>query len=727
MSQEFESPHWYRVSGVRPRLAPELRAQRQTVRGTPWYVLFDPLNQRTQRLTPEAWQLVSRMDGSRTVAELWQGAVEALGEQAPPQDEVIQLLSQLHEADALVSDTVPDLDDLLRRRDRQRRQKWQRNLKNPMSLRFSLWDPDAFLNRTMRLVGWLFGRWGALLWLAVCLPSALLAMMNWDQISGNASDQLLSATSLLTMMAVYPGVKLLHELSHAYAARRYGAEVHDMGLMFLILMPVPYVDASGSAAFARKGERALVAAAGMLTELFLAAAALWVWLVVEPGMVRSLAFSVMVLGGLSTLLFNGNPLLRFDGYFVLGDLAEVPNMAQRSNQFWQYLIKRHAFGLDQARAPEMAEGERKWLFGYAPLSIVYRISITFGIAIFLGSEYLYIGLLLGVWGLLSQFVWPLLKGLRWLWAGPDLVGRRLRPAVVSGAFVSVMGALLLALPAPMSSYAQGVVWPAESAQLRATEPGFVRSVQLAPGGATRPGLLVAALDNDDLARDRITAEARAEQEFARWRAALAATREEGDPAQARVEAEIRASALRQAEYDLDQATRRQARLQVVAAREGVAVLPMAADLPGRWLKKGESIGHLKTGDAPTVRVVVSQDDIDKVRDAVRESQPVQVRLAGDLGTVYGARVVREVPAGDDTLPSQALALEHGGTVAVVPGEGNQPRALNRVFQFDLQLPPAAVTGLIGERAHVRFVHASEPLGLQGWRRLRQLLLARLTM
>lgn len=726
MSQQFESPHWYRVSGVRPRLAPELRAQRQTVRGAPWYVLFDPLNQRTHRLSLEAWQLVSRMDGKRTVAELWQGAVDALGDQAPPQDEVIQLLSQLHEADALATDTVPDLDDLLRRRDRQRRMAWQRNLKSPTSLRFSLWDPDAFLRRTLPFTGWLFGHWGMALWLAVAMPAALLAIMNWDQISGNASDQLLSSGSLLTMLAVYPGVKLLHEMAHAWAARRGGAEVHDMGLMFLIFMPVPYVDASGSNAFPRKGERALVAAAGMLTELLLASIALWIWIVVEPGVVRSLAFSVMVLGGVSTLLFNGNPLLRFDGYFVLCDLAEVPNLAQRSNQLWLYLIKRHAFGLDQARMPEMAAGEYKWLFGYAPLSLAYRISITFGIALFLGSEYLYLGLALGVWGILSQFVWPLAKGLRWLWAGPDLVGRRLRPAVVSGAFVAVAGVLLLALPAPMSSYAQGVVWPAESAQLRAAEAGFVRTLRVAPGAASTGGMLVATLDNDDLARERVTAEARAEQEFARWRAALAATREEGDPAQARVEAQVRASALRQAEQELEYAARRHERLHVVAARAGTVVLPAAADLPGRWLKKGETIGHLKTGDAPTVRVVVSQDDIAAVRGHLER---IEVRLAGDLGRVYRARLVREVPGGDNALPSQALALANGGTVAVLPGDGQeqQPRALNRVFQFDLQLPADAASALIGERAHVRFLHGGQPLGLQGWRRLRQLLLARLTL
>ncbi|PZQ02924.1 MAG: peptidase M50 [Variovorax paradoxus] len=724
MGQEFQSAHWYRVSAVRPRLAPELRAQRQTIRGTAWYVLFDPLNQRTHRLTPEAWFVVSRMDGRHTVEQLWQAAVDALGEKAPPQDELIQLLSQLHEADALASDAMPDMDDQLRRRDRQRRQQWLRNLKNPMALRFRLWDPDSFLLRTLPAMAWLLGPVGALLWLAVVLPAGVLAWQNWGEIAGNASDALLSASSLLTMAVVYPGVKFIHEMSHAYAARRHGAEVHDMGLMFLVFAPVPYVDASGSAAFPRRSQRALVAGIGMLAELFLAALALWVWLAVEPGLVRSLAFSVMVLGGLSTLLFNGNPLLRFDGYFVLCDAIEVPNLAQRSNAFWIWLIKRYAFGLEQARKPEAVAGEGKWLAAYAPLSLGYRLSITLGIAIFLGQEYLYLGLAIGTWGMLTQFVWPLLKGLRWLWAGTDLVGRRLRPALVTTVFACALAVGLLGIPAPHSTYAQGVVWPAESAQLRAEESGFVAAVRGAPGQPVGEGALVLALSNDQLERDLETAQAREEQARARWQAALAATRTRVDAAGARVELAVATAALHQAEDEHQHALRKQAGLRVVAQRDGVLALPLAADLPGRWLRKGENVGHLRTDDAPTVRVVVTQDDIDGVRAG---PERIQVRLAGDLGETVPAQLVREVPGGDSSLPSLALALEHGGTVAVDPRQSEEPRALNRVFQFDLALPETVAAARIGERAHVRFVLDDEPLGLQGWRRLRQLLLSKLTL
>jgi len=128
-------------------------------------------------------------------------------------------------------------------------------------------------------------------------------------------------------------VKALHELGHAYALKHWGGEVHELGLMFLVFLPVPYVDATGSASFGQKWQRALVGAAGIIVELLLSAIALFIWLNAEEGLVRAFAFNVMVIGGVSTVFFNGNPLLRFDGYYILSDLVEIPNLGDRSKRY----------------------------------------------------------------------------------------------------------------------------------------------------------------------------------------------------------------------------------------------------------------------------------------------------------------------------------------------------------------------------------------------------------
>ena len=164
---------------------------------------------------------------------------------------------------------------------------------------------------------------------------------------------------------------------------------------------MPYVDASASAGFRSKYQRAAVAAAGIFVEVLLASLALYLWLIVEDGVVRAAAFDVMVVSGLSTVLVNGNPLFKFDGYFVLADLIEIPNLAQRSIQFWGSLIERHAFGVDKKRAVPLAPGESLWLFAYAPASFAYRVVVLVGISLFVATNYLILGVLLAVWVLIS--------------------------------------------------------------------------------------------------------------------------------------------------------------------------------------------------------------------------------------------------------------------------------------------------------------------------------------
>ena len=722
--QEFRSADWYRIAGVRPKLADHIQTRRQTFRAQVWYVLFDSLTQRTHRLTPQAWHVVARMDGVHTVEDLWQASLEALGADAAPQSELVQLLAQLHAADALISDTMPDLDELIHRRDKRRAQVWKRNLTNPLSIRFRLFDPDGLLSRTQSLWQWVFRPAGLVIWLLVMLPAGIAALMHWPDLVNNSADQLLSASSLLTMLLVYPVIKLLHEFAHACAAKAFGAEVHDMGVMFLVFMPLPYVDASGSAAFASKWQRALVAAAGMMMELLLGALALGLWLLVEPGFTRSVLLSVMVIGGVSTLLFNGNPLLRFDGYFVLCDVIEIPNLAQRSTDHWKWLVRHHAFGLKSAAVANATPGELRWLLAYAPVSLAYRIAISIGIALYLGQEFALIGLAIGFWSLTTLVVWPLIKGVHYLVSSPELAGRRFRPtAVVSAAVIAAM-LLTMAAPAPLSTYAEGVVWPDENAQLRAEEAGFVASVHASTGQALRAGQPVAVLVNDSLAVDVQAAVAAEDRTQRRFLSALADQRSGNTVSQSRVEAAMQAQAHRQAQDKLAHTEDRLSRLVIAASLEGEAQIPRAEDLPGRWLKKGELIGHLVTPQPPTVRAVVMQDEIDLVRSNLSR---VEVRLAGDVRAQWQATVIREVPAGQDTIPSDALTLAGGGLIAADVRDQQQSRALNRVFQFDLQLPADAKGCRIGERAHIRFVHGSEPLAAQLARHVRQLFLSRLSL
>src|SRR6478672_3160193 len=308
------SPSWYRVAELKPRLRGHLRVHRHQYRGQRWYVLEDLLSRRMHRFNPPAHYVLGLMDGRRTLQELWDLATTAFGDDAPTQDEMIRLLAQLHAADVLQSDVEPDVAELLRRARRTRRGKWMQRYLSPLALRFPLFDPDRLLARTLPWYRPIFSRAGFLVWLAIVAAAAVLALGHWKELSEDVTDRVLAPQNLLLMALVFPLVKLVHEFGHGCAVKAWGGEVHDMGVMLLVLMPVPYVDASASSTLREAHRRALVGAAGVMAELVLAALALLFWLELEPGVARAVAYDVMLIAGVSTVLFNGNPLLRFDGY-----------------------------------------------------------------------------------------------------------------------------------------------------------------------------------------------------------------------------------------------------------------------------------------------------------------------------------------------------------------------------------------------------------------------------
>ena len=189
----------------------------------------------------------------------------------------------------------------------------------------------------------------AVIWLLVVIAGIILAAVHWQDLTENLADRALTPQNLILLWFIYPVVKALHELGHAYTAKLEGGEVHEIGIMFLVFVPVPYVDVSSAWGFRDKRKRMLVGAAGIAVELFLGSLALFVWLTVEVGMVHVVAYNVMLISGVSTLLFNGNPLLRFDGYYVLADALEIPNLGGRSNKYLGYLIQRYLFRVSDRR------------------------------------------------------------------------------------------------------------------------------------------------------------------------------------------------------------------------------------------------------------------------------------------------------------------------------------------------------------------------------------------
>ncbi len=713
MSDELYSASWYRIAELSPRLRSHVRIHRHHYRGERWYVLEDRISRRMHRFNPVSHYVIGLMDGYRTVQEIWDSAMLRFGDDAPTQDEMLRLLGQLHSADVLQSEVTPDLAELLRRAERTRKKTWMQMLLSPMSVKIPLIDPDRFLERWLPWYQPLFGWGAAIIWCLVVGAAIFGAAVHWSELTENLADRVLAPQNLLLIFLTFPVVKLLHEFGHACATKAWGGEVHEMGIMLLVLMPVPYVDASAASSFHETQRRVVVGAAGMLVEVFIAALALFLWIEAEPGVVRAVLYNVMLIAGISTVLFNANPLLRFDGYYILSDLLQIPNLRQRANQYMGHVVETRMFG---AKRPEIeaTRSERRWFVFFAITSFIYRNVIMLAIALFIAGQYFIIGVILALWVVIGALIVPLVKGLYFLLFHPRLRRHRIRALTTSAVALGVLTAFLFMMPAPLWTAAEGVTWAPEDSQVRVGTDGFVTRVAVNPGSFVRRGSTLVETEDPTLPPRIRYLEAQLRFLEARLIAARVVDR---------VQWELTKEEIASVEAELADARQRKRDLTIVSPADGVFNLAVAQDLPERFLRKGQPLGYVLPETVSTVRLLVSQDDVGLVRS---QTERVRVKLAGRLYETYDAEILREVPGGSYRLPNMALSSSGGGVVAVDPRATKEPKALERWFEFELTLPENRLHA-VGVRAYVRFEHGSEPIAWRFYRSMRQLFMKRFSV
>jgi len=472
------------------------------------------------------------------------------------------------------------------------------------------------------------------------------------------------------------------------------------------------VDASSSWAFRRKGHRVVVGGAGMWVELAAAAVAALVWAGTREGTtVHVIAYNVLFVGSVSTLLFNANPLLRYDGYYILSDLIEIPNLAQRSRDFLSYLVRRYAWGVRHVRSPAHTRGEGVWLLVYALASTVYRVFISVAILLFISSKLPFIGAVLALAAVVAWLLVPLGRFVHYLAASTELARVRARAVLVSAVAVAAVAAPLGLLPLSDPVYVEGVVEPREMAIVHAGADGFLTSylasgMRMSPEGEplVRSANPTLAAERRQLAADRRQLEARRN---------LAQTEE---PAAVQIlDEQIQALAEKTRRLDEQLAA-----LRVRAPLEGLWFAPDLDQRQGAYLRRGDAIGLAATLEDLVVRAVAGQDVAGRLRTEAAERVVMRVVMRPDLET--GGTVRQFLPAGRRRLPSPALGYAAGGPIAVTAEDRTGTQAAERFFEIHVSPDPAGPWRLfVGQRVVIRFETQPKPLLLQGWRWVLQLL------
>jgi len=720
----FERPtfseSWHRVAPLTPRLRADVQVTRQRFRGRTWHVLRDAASNEFHRVDEAGYRFIGLLDGRRTVGEAWEACEERYGDEAPTQPEAVELLGRLAAAH-LLSGSGPEAGAISRRRRRRVESETRSRLMNFLFVRLPLFDPDDLLARWLAMVAWIVSPWGLALMALVWIAGAVALVPRSAELADGFSGAM-APGNLPLLYVSFVIIKAIHELAHGFACKAYGrrfggGEVHTIGLMLLVFMPVPYVDASSSWAFPRRGPRLVVAAAGVLAELTIAAIAALVWAASDDGLARALAYNAMLVAGASSLLFNANPLLRYDGYYILSDVLDIPNLWTRARDYTLYLIKSKLFGVRRLLSPAHTPGEARWFVVYWSASLIYRVFLYAAIVWFLAQQFFMIGLLLAAGAIVVFLVVPAARGVRYLLTHHELRRTRPRALAVTGAFVASVVVLLGVVPAPDHVRAEGVAEPREIEIVYAGASGFVTGL---PAGWAEPvdaGAMLATLEREEARAALAEIEAETRRLEALRRRALA-----DDPAAAAAFAERLATT----EQRRARLTREVEALSVRSPLSGVWTAPGLVDARGRWVDRGEKLGVVASLDRVVVRAVADQNIAALLIDEARPSAEMRVR--GRPGQLIPASVSRDeiLPAGTRRLPSAALGYAAGGLTPIDRAGDDPAMAQGRFFEARVEPAPGADL-LPGQRVIVRFRLEDRPLAVQWWRLLRQTVQKRLSL
>ncbi len=711
---------WYRVGPTTPRLSAHARVVRQHYGPTIAYIVEDPASGQFYRMSESAHFFLGMLDGKTTVDQAWQACNDQLGDAAPTQREVIDLISRLQLFGLVLGESALDADMLQQRIGKAKRQRLQKRTGRWMFPHIPLVNPEPLLRRHAALCRAIFSPVVGVLWIVLVVVALVLVFANGDRF-GNALNQVaqLTPSTLATLAMIFIGLRVVHELGHAVACKAFGGRSTEIGvIMIAYILPLPYCEASSAWRFPKIWPRVCVSLAGILAETMIAAVSAIYWAVGSDPLLTSVAYQVMLVSGVSTLVFNLNPLLRYDGYYILSDLTGTPNLTQRSREMLKHLIQKYGFGVRASRGPTIrSTGEAWFLTVFALLAMPYRIIVAMAILLLISTQYLTFGVALAVTMAAIWLVYPVLKTAGFLVSDPKLEGNRARALTLTVAALALVIGPIALVPLPTPAFAAATVEPLRMAGLRTLEGGRIAELLVEPGDRVEEGQVVARLDNVGLRTELTALRARLAQAETQYRTSL-----QGPPA---AQEEFR-QAVRVVTEQVQRAERRVANLVVLAPVSGV-VSPIAgqtsADLRayiGAFVPRGTALGMVVSEDELVVRAMVPDRD----HAFVFRGQPIEdvrasVRLRSDPGRVIEGTVTRAAPLGSREITNPALASDAGGSIVLDPRSPDRPVALTPNFEVDIAIDDALVAAAPGVRASVRLEGPNLSLGVRWWRRIGQ--------
>lgn len=716
------------------RKRPDLTASRHHYQGTGYWVVKEPVGLQYYRFHDEEYFILGMLDGHVSLQQIKDGFERRFAPQKITFGDLQQFIGMLHRSGLVISNAPGQGKALKERGGKKKRKEVIGKFTNLFAIRFRGFDPEKILTAMLPWAGWIFTVPALIFFAGFFLSAALLLGSQYETVYARLPtfQQFFAADRWLYLAVTMALVKVLHEFGHGLSCKKFGGECHEIGFMLLVFTPCLYCNVSDSWMLPNKWKRVWIGAAGIYVELILAAIAAYIWYFSEPGLLNDLCLNMMFLNLVSTVLVNGNPLLRFDGYYILMDALEIPNLRQKATEVFKRWFQKTCLGLELQDDPFLPKRNQALFALYTVASVIYRWVVVFSICWFMikvlepyGLQQ--IGRMIAVMGFAGLVIQPIKQTWKFIRTPGRLAKVKRGPLLTSLAIGGAVIAAVIYIPLPHRIYCAFEIRPTRAGAVYAGTPGqIVRTVK--EGTWVKQGDELAVLRNLDL--DIRLTELKGREREAEVRLRNLALRSRADATlktQLETQEELIASLQQLQQKTLEEIDR----LIVVAKRDGIVLPPPEKQaqsggdgrLPG-WtgsplsehnrgalLTAEDLICEIGAPDELEAVLIVDQGDV----QLVDVGQHVDLKLESNrIGTISGK--IFEKSQSEIRQTSSALALQTGGDLQTeIDPETGQARPRSVSYQARVPLDDATVTLRPGYRGSAKVHVAPMSLGQRLWR------------
>lgn len=631
----------------------------------PSWIIHDPVRHQFHRIDWQGFEILSRWELEDSAA-----IVASVNRDTPlniDEDDVKQVLKFVEDQELI---NQPDAEASTKMAERVKARKsswWKWLIHHYLFFRVPLFRPDAWLTRWSHVGNFFFSKTFAWVTLIVLFFGIFHVSRQWDHFKGALIDTF-SLQGLAAYGVALIAVKILHELGHGFVAKKHGCRVPAMGVAFLVMFPMAYTDTNEAWLVRDRWKRFEISSAGIKTELIVASWSTFIWAMLPDGAIRSAVFFLAAVSWVISVALNASPFMRFDGYFILSDMLDFPNLHGRSFALARWKMREWLFALNEPPPEQFEPWKSRALVAFAFATWLYRFVLFIGIALLI---YFMFTKMLGILLFIIEIYWFILSPVRsellqW-WERRAVIRKSARAKLVGGCTVVFIA--LFILPLPTGIVTSGVFQPGEVWAVVAPGPAKFVSSEVTDGMLVKQGQLLLTLNPPDVLTDVLVTGARLEK--LDWQAQTASQADTASTPMALSNSQFKGAAA-----EAMRARQNFERYQPKAPFTGVYRHTNPDTLPGQWVSKNESIGVLVGPDPWKIEAWV--DEYERKRLSV-----------GDVGTFYTPALSRPVRAyvtdidEDATreLPDGMLAAPYGGPILVRQQQGKwlPERAMYRVI------------------------------------------------